>query len=97
MDFLSNYIKLIFKFCSFPSICISLVFIFIDGIATALSGGFPFKRLHINSVPKDLENSPVKTGFNNFSYNPTSEEENRELERKMYQKTKESLKRHREE
>lgn len=91
MDFLSNYIKLVFKFCSFPSICFALVFLMIDCISSAVSGADPFRRFRINSVPKAL--GQEKSAFTGNTFTADEVDKEKEIERALYLKTKNSLRR----
>lgn len=98
MNFTVNFIKLIYKTCSFESVCISLAFAMINGIARAISGGGIAGFLSFRNVPRDNA-KPVdkKNGFNNFDYEPMTKEEAKNFEAEMYKRTKEQLRRRREE
>lgn len=97
LDFLTSFIKLTYKLCSFPSICISLSFAFIDGLARAIAGGGIKGFFSSRNLPRETEKPIDKKSNCNFSYTPMTKEQSREIERQKYLQNKESLRKRRNE
>lgn len=96
MTFLANFIKVLYKSCSFPSVAVVLSLAIIKGFAQAIAGGGIFGYLSFRGPETSVTDTPIKNGFNNFDYAPMSKEESNEIQRQMYLRNKESLRRRRE-
>lgn len=92
MIFLSNFIKVLYKSCSFPSVAVVLSLAIIKGFAQAISGGGIFSSLSFRGPETSVTDTPVKNSFNNFDYKPMTKEESRAREIALYKKAKQEFK-----